>query len=233
MKNHTTQSQIVFLPYVCAVDPTESAFAQAMHYAEQLLLSRVKAALDEAGVAWIDPRTKERSKPADASYSIQLSPQAEVENATSTAVKKHLHTDGGLGYVYPAPYKTGAGRCNPKLLLATSDAVSVFFVVCHMRHSMAWCATLPQRIQHLLSVIRVYHATHNGAMCLPYAGFISISPSTYNSTSRRPVMVTLAGQPQGWPVPSNAGIATPVNVTAPIERCNSSGDSVNLLLEAA
>ncbi|HBM0000536.1 TPA: host cell division inhibitor Icd-like protein [Salmonella enterica subsp. enterica serovar Kodjovi] len=45
-------------------------------------------------------------------------------------------------------------------------------------------------------------------------------------------MVTLAGQPQGWPVSSNAGIATPVNVTAPIERCNSSGDSLNLLEEA-
>lgn len=31
---------------------------------EQRLLDRVKVALDEAGVAWIDPRTKERSKPA-------------------------------------------------------------------------------------------------------------------------------------------------------------------------
>ncbi|EEG0814209.1 hypothetical protein GWB67_08830 [Salmonella enterica] len=61
---NSPQSQIVFLPYVCAVDPTESAFIQAMHYTEQSLLNRVKATLDEAGVAWIDPRTKERSKPA-------------------------------------------------------------------------------------------------------------------------------------------------------------------------
>lgn len=60
------QSQLVFLPYVSAVDPTESAFIQAMHYTEQSLLNRVKATLDEAGVAWIDPRTKERSQPAAA-----------------------------------------------------------------------------------------------------------------------------------------------------------------------
>ncbi len=59
--------QIVILPYVSAVDPSGSAFAQAMHYAEQLLLSRVKEALDEAGVAWFDPRTKERSKPTTTS----------------------------------------------------------------------------------------------------------------------------------------------------------------------
>ncbi|EEP9536191.1 hypothetical protein HCP17_001437 [Salmonella enterica] len=36
----------------------------AIRKTEQNLLDRVKAALDEAGVAWIDPRTKERSKPA-------------------------------------------------------------------------------------------------------------------------------------------------------------------------
>ncbi|EKR5678137.1 hypothetical protein P8M99_001728 [Salmonella enterica] len=63
---NSPQSQIVFLPYVSAVDPTESAFIQAMHYTEQSLLNRVKVTLDEAGVAWIDPRTKERSKPAAA-----------------------------------------------------------------------------------------------------------------------------------------------------------------------
>ncbi|HFZ9213178.1 TPA: hypothetical protein ACIPE5_000795 [Salmonella enterica subsp. diarizonae serovar 61:r:-] len=27
------QSQVVILPYICAVDPSDSAFAQAMHYA--------------------------------------------------------------------------------------------------------------------------------------------------------------------------------------------------------
>ncbi|EKS3671549.1 hypothetical protein QL374_004204 [Salmonella enterica] len=67
MKNHTTQSQIVYLPYVSAVNPADSAFVQAMYYTEQSLLNRVKAALDEAGVAWIDPRTKERSQPTTTS----------------------------------------------------------------------------------------------------------------------------------------------------------------------
>ncbi|MJL34177.1 hypothetical protein DNH77_03815 [Salmonella enterica subsp. enterica] len=60
------QSQIVFLPYVSAVDPSDGEFHQMISGIEQKLLDRVKAALDEAGVAWIDPRTKERSKPAAA-----------------------------------------------------------------------------------------------------------------------------------------------------------------------
>lgn len=63
MKNHTTQSQIVYLPYVCPVDPDNYQLARWMREAENQLLDRVKAALDEAGVAWIDPRNKERSKP--------------------------------------------------------------------------------------------------------------------------------------------------------------------------
>nr|EBQ5244464.1 hypothetical protein [Salmonella enterica subsp. salamae] len=63
MKNHTTQSQIVYLPYVCAVDPESSQIQRWIQKTENQLLDRVKAALDEAGVAWIDPRTKERSKP--------------------------------------------------------------------------------------------------------------------------------------------------------------------------
>ncbi|HCA3884337.1 TPA: hypothetical protein MPK85_005079 [Salmonella enterica] len=56
--------QIVCLPYVSAVDPSDGEFHQMISGIEQKLLDRVKAALDEAGVAWIDPRTKERSKPA-------------------------------------------------------------------------------------------------------------------------------------------------------------------------
>ncbi|HHR8283141.1 TPA: hypothetical protein ACS9WW_003081 [Salmonella enterica subsp. enterica serovar Muenchen] len=63
MKNDTTQSQIVFLPYVCAVDPSGSEFHKMISGIEQDLLDRVKEALDEAGVAWIDIRTKERSQP--------------------------------------------------------------------------------------------------------------------------------------------------------------------------
>ncbi len=111
------------------------------------------------------------------------------------------------GYRFPAPYKTGAGRCNPCKQKATPDAASVFFVVCYTRHSMAWCAHLmtnsPQAFDHATA--------HRAAL----------------------IMVTLAGQPQGWPVSFCAGIATPVNVTAPIERCNSSGDSLTKQKEAA
>ncbi|ECK6277683.1 hypothetical protein ABC356_000518 [Salmonella enterica] len=56
--------QIVCLPYVFAVDPSGGEFYQMISGIEQRLLDRVKAALDEAGVEWIDTRTKERSKPA-------------------------------------------------------------------------------------------------------------------------------------------------------------------------
>ncbi|ECD4126393.1 hypothetical protein E0U28_16530 [Salmonella enterica subsp. enterica serovar Galiema] len=92
------QSQIVFLPYVCAVDPSESMFVQSIRKTEQDLLDRVKEALDEAGVAWIDIRTKERSKPAD-SDACQLTPMAQVENADSAegcediryAIRQHLY----------------------------------------------------------------------------------------------------------------------------------------------
>ncbi|EIZ2108661.1 hypothetical protein MOQ95_003242 [Salmonella enterica] len=79
---NSPQSQIVFLPYVCAVDPSESMFIQSIRKMEQDLLDRVKDALDEAGVAWIDIRTKERSKPADSDAS-HITPMGEVENADS------------------------------------------------------------------------------------------------------------------------------------------------------
>ncbi|EKF1189602.1 ash family protein [Salmonella enterica] len=112
-----------------------------------------------------------------------------------------------LGYRFPAPHKTGAGCRNPIKLKATPDAASVFFVVRYTRHSMAWCAHLmagcPQPPDHATA--------HRAA----------------------PIMVTLAGQPQGWPVPFSAGIPTPVNVTALFERRNSSGDSLIKLKEAA
>ncbi|EOX8583312.1 ash family protein, partial [Salmonella enterica subsp. diarizonae] len=77
-------------------------------------------------------------------------------------------------YAYPAPHKTGAGRGNPKLTKATPDAASVFFVVRYTRHSMAWCAHLMAGCSQAPD-----HATaHRAAL----------------------IMVTLAGQPQGWPV---------------------------------
>ncbi|EEA3736355.1 hypothetical protein J5047_000376 [Salmonella enterica] len=63
---NSPQSQLVFLPYVSAIDPSDGEFHQMISGIEQKLLDRVKAALDEAGVAWIDPRTRERSKLATA-----------------------------------------------------------------------------------------------------------------------------------------------------------------------
>ncbi|EDT5579362.1 hypothetical protein GQG71_001772 [Salmonella enterica] len=60
----SAQSQIVYLPYVAAVDPESSQLNQWLQGTEIQLLNRVKRALDEAGVAWLDVRTRERSKPA-------------------------------------------------------------------------------------------------------------------------------------------------------------------------
>lgn len=95
---NSTHPQIVFLPYVCAVDPSESMFVQSIRKTEQDLLDRVKDALDEAGVAWIDIRTKKRSKPADSDAS-QLPPMGEVGNTDSVeespdiryAIRQHLY----------------------------------------------------------------------------------------------------------------------------------------------
>ncbi|EJF1948417.1 hypothetical protein M8A54_002756 [Salmonella enterica] len=104
---NSAQSQIVFLPYVCAVDPSESMFVQSIRKTEQDLLDRVKDALDEAGVAWIDIRTKERSKPADSDAS-HIPPMGEVENADSAegceniryAIRQHLYYGDTLTRTY-------------------------------------------------------------------------------------------------------------------------------------
>ncbi|EOZ4487179.1 hypothetical protein ACQLT9_004005 [Salmonella enterica subsp. diarizonae] len=66
MANNSPQSQLVILPYVSAVDPESSQLNQWLQETEIRLLDRVKEALDEAGVAWIDTRTRVRSKPAAA-----------------------------------------------------------------------------------------------------------------------------------------------------------------------
>ncbi|EAR3532475.1 hypothetical protein EJU51_18040 [Salmonella enterica] len=117
-----------------------------------------------------------------------------------------LHWLAVMSYAYPAPHKTGAGICSPSKYKATPDAASVFFVVCYTRHSMARCAHLmtnsPQAFDHATA--------HRAAL----------------------IMVTLTGQPQGWPVPLYAGTANPVNVTAPIKICSLSGDSLNQYKEA-
>ncbi len=166
--------------------------------------------------------------------------QDNLSELTQTeTVKKHLHTYNGLGYVNPAPHKTGAGRGNPKLSKATPDAESVFFCVCYMCHSMAWCVIRQRSYNRRSVALLAHHAAHNGAVyCLPFGVNLPLLVrvtviSRVNSTSRRPRMVTLAGQPKGWPVPFDAGISTPVNVTAPVERGNSSGDSLNQSKEAA
>ncbi|EBM3282573.1 hypothetical protein DXI57_04805 [Salmonella enterica] len=62
----SAQSQLVILPYVSAVDPESSQLNQWLQETEIRLLDRVKEALDEAGVDWIDPRTRVRSQPAAA-----------------------------------------------------------------------------------------------------------------------------------------------------------------------
>ncbi|EDR6626103.1 ash family protein [Salmonella enterica subsp. diarizonae] len=129
-------------------------------------------------------------------------------------------------YRFPAPHKTGAGCRNPKLTKATPDAESVFFVVRYTRHSMAWCATMQRSYNRRSAVFLSHHAAHNGTIC---GCCVRLRPAidAQNRISRRPIMVTLAGQPQGWPVSFVPGIPTPVNVTAPIECRNSSGDSLN------
>ncbi|EPN8881469.1 ash family protein [Salmonella enterica subsp. enterica serovar Bareilly] len=136
-------------------------------------------------------------------------------------------------YRNSALHKTSAGIATPCKLSATPDAASVFFVVCHISHSMAWCAHLmtnsPQAFDHATA----HHAAHNGAMCTSLDGVRSQSLSLLHRTPRRQRMVTLAGQPQGWPVSDNTGCSNPVNVTALIEIATSGGDSVNLLSEAA
>ncbi|EBK1954840.1 hypothetical protein LZ92_19235 [Salmonella enterica] len=121
-------------------------------------------------------------------------------SARNTSATNRLQSLTLLTYSNPVPRKPGAGCSSPSKQKATPDAASVFFVVRYTRHSMAWCAHLMAGCSQAPD-----HATaHRAAL----------------------IMVTLAGQPQGWPVPFCAGTATPVNVTAPIERSSSRGDSL-------
>ncbi|EIN5301378.1 host cell division inhibitor Icd-like protein [Salmonella enterica] len=148
-----------------------------------------------------------------------------------TLIRRLAFAAGGC-YAYPAPYKTGAGICTPKQQVATPDAESVFFVVCHTSHSMAWCVLLIPVSIRIARMSTAHHVAHNGGMCGYRAG-LAPSTNTRNHTSRRQRMVTLAGLPKGRPVPTCAGSANPVNVTAPIDICTSSGDSIHMQVEAA
>ncbi|ECC3464454.1 host cell division inhibitor Icd-like protein [Salmonella enterica subsp. enterica] len=99
---------------------------------------------------------------------------------------------------------------------------------------MAWCRSSREdgSLCGLQGYTNAHHAAHNGAVRSNRCAGLAPNPLTPMNASRRPIMVTLAGQPQGWPVPCNAGCSNPVNVTAPIEIATSSGDSLNLLQEA-
>ncbi|EAO1439730.1 hypothetical protein EYS80_02705 [Salmonella enterica] len=145
------------------------------------------------------------------------------------ATLDHLHY---WRYAYPALYKTSAGIETPKLTKATPDAASVFFVVRYTRHSMAWCVLLIPVSIRIARMSTTHHAAHNGTIC---GCCVRLRPAidAQNRISRRPIMVTLAGQPQGWPVSFVPGSLNPVNVTAPIEIETSRGDSLTRTKEAA
>ncbi|EFP0251665.1 ash family protein [Salmonella enterica] len=136
-------------------------------------------------------------------------------------------------YSDPAPHKAGVGICTPKLTKATPDAESVFFVVRHMRHFMAWCAIRPQGLRCRLAGLLTHHAAHNGAVCSKRCAKVTPYYLAPMNAPRRPIMVTLAGLPKGRPVSFVPGSANPVNVTAPIDICTSSGDSLTRTKETA
>ncbi|EAU9423839.1 host cell division inhibitor Icd-like protein [Salmonella enterica] len=51
-----------------------------------------------------------------------------ASDATSTTVKKCLRTYNGLGYVYPAPAKSGVGISLPEITRAHNTRLACFFV---------------------------------------------------------------------------------------------------------
>lgn len=150
-----------------------------------------------------------------------------------------LHWLGVMSYASPTLHKTGVGIATPNMSKATPDAESVFFVVRYTRYSMAWYAIQQQSYNRRSTALLSYHAANNGAVyCLPFGVSLPLLVrvtviSRVNNTSRRQRMVTLAGQPQGWPVPFDAGCSNPVNATAHIEIATSSGDSLIKSKEAA
>lgn len=152
---------------------------------------------------------------------------------TSRRAHKMIDRTTPPGYRYHALYKTSAGISTPKLTKATPDAESVFFCVRYTRHFMAWCAIYPQGLRCRLAGLLTHHAAHNGAVCSNRCAGLAPTHLTPKNTSRSRVMVTLAGQPQGWPVSFVPGSANPVNVTAPIEISTSGGDSLTRTKEAA
>ncbi|ELR0933801.1 host cell division inhibitor Icd-like protein [Salmonella enterica] len=96
---------------------------------------------------------------------------------------------------------------------------------------MAWCVIRQRSYNRRYVALLAYHAAHNGTIC---GCCVRLRPAidAQNRISRRPIMVTLAGQPQGWPVSFLPGSSNPVNVTAPIEIRTSGGDSLTSKKEA-
>ncbi|EEY6227947.1 host cell division inhibitor Icd-like protein [Escherichia coli] len=76
---------------------------------------------------------------------------------------------------------------------------------------------------------------HMATQDAPSVFFIVVISAHLHSAAygRTVSMVALVGQPKGWPVSLCAGFLTPASVTAPYERENSGGDSLNLHEEAA
>ncbi|EIZ2106322.1 ash family protein [Salmonella enterica] len=97
---------------------------------------------------------------------------------------------------------------------------------------MAWYAIQQPSYNRRSTALLSYHAANNGAVC---GCCVRLSPviDAQNRIPRRQRMVTLAGQPQGWPVSFLPGSSNPVNVTAPIEIGTSGGDSLTSKKEAA
>ncbi|MGU9774819.1 ash family protein [Salmonella enterica] len=96
---------------------------------------------------------------------------------------------------------------------------------------------LPVSLNRIYSIVVVAKSTTGRGN--PYYSMATQTPkaSFFVSYQRIPVkqtvsMVALVGQPSGWPVSIEAGISTPASVTAPYERGNSGGDSINSM-EAA
>ncbi len=154
-----------------------------------------------------------------------------AESGGLTQVKNLTRSDN-------ATYKNHVGQSGMPSDIGNTEKPLTLTICNKYVSNMAWCSLIAV-VAHTSEISVMLHAACNGAVCcLPSGGSLPLLVrvnviSRVHSVSRRPRMVTLAGQPQGWPVSFVPGIATPVNVTALIERCNSGGDSLTRTKEAA
>ncbi|MML52959.1 hypothetical protein D7N80_06525 [Salmonella enterica subsp. enterica] len=129
-----------------------------------------------------------------------------------------------------ATYKNHVGQSGMPSDIGNTEKPLTLTICNKYVSNMAWCS-LVAVVAHTSEISVMLHAACNGAVCAPSVGVMC--RRNRNSTPRRQRMVTLAGLPKGRPVSLYAGSANPVNVTALIEICTSSGDSLNLYKEAA